>query len=211
MKKEEFIALGISEELAVKAEKASLKELEGYMEKATYQEVMSENKTLKQSLSERDTQLENLKKSSGDNTTLQQQISELQNQNIEQQKVHEKELAQLKLDHAIEVALSAAKAKNAKAVKAMMDLSKVKLGEDGKLSGFEEQMEALKKSDGYMFDQQEQIQQQFIGYQPAASSGVGNAAMAGYEARLLDARKNNNQLEVIKIKQEAADNGIVLM
>lgn len=211
MKKEEFLALGISEELAVKAEKASLKELEGYMEKATYQEVMSENKTLKQSLSERDTQLENLKKSSGDNTTLQQQISELQNQNIEQQKVHEKELAQLKLDHAIEVALSAAKAKNAKAVKAMMDLSKVKLGEDGKLSGFEEQMEALKKSDSYMFDQQEQIQQQFIGYQPAASSGVGNAVMAGYEARLLDARKNNNQLEVIKIKQEAADNGIVLM
>ena len=34
MKKEAFIALGISEELAVKAEKASLEELKGYVEKS---------------------------------------------------------------------------------------------------------------------------------------------------------------------------------
>ena len=33
MKKEEFVALGISEELAAKAEAASLKELEGYATK----------------------------------------------------------------------------------------------------------------------------------------------------------------------------------
>ena len=33
MKKEEFIALGISEELAAKAEAASVKELEGYVPK----------------------------------------------------------------------------------------------------------------------------------------------------------------------------------
>ena len=33
MKKEEFVALGISEELAVKAEKASQNELKGYVEK----------------------------------------------------------------------------------------------------------------------------------------------------------------------------------
>ena len=33
MKKEEFTALGISEELAAKAEEASLKELEGYVPK----------------------------------------------------------------------------------------------------------------------------------------------------------------------------------
>ena len=33
MKKAEFVALGISEELAAKAEKASLEELKGYVEK----------------------------------------------------------------------------------------------------------------------------------------------------------------------------------
>ena len=39
MKKEEFIALGISEELAAKAEAASLKELEGYVEKSKHDDV----------------------------------------------------------------------------------------------------------------------------------------------------------------------------
>ncbi len=39
MKKEEFIALGISEELATKAEAASQTELKGYVEKTKYDEV----------------------------------------------------------------------------------------------------------------------------------------------------------------------------
>ena len=167
---------------------------------------------MKKSVSDRDKQLEDLKKSSGDNAALQQQISDLQKQNADQQKAHDEELAKLKLDNAVEIALSGAKARNGKAVKAMLDMSKVKLGEDGKLSGFDEQIEALKKSDAYMFDvQQQQTQQQFTGFQPGASSTVPNSTAAGYEARLADARKNNNQLEVIKIKQEAAADGVVLM
>ena len=47
MKKVEFIALGITEELAAKAEKASLEELKGYVEKSKHDEVVEENKTLK--------------------------------------------------------------------------------------------------------------------------------------------------------------------
>lgn len=166
---------------------------------------------LKGSLKERDGQLEDLKKSSGDNAALQQQISDLRKQNAEQQKAHDEELEKVKLNNAVEIALSDAKAKNGKAVKAMLDMSKVKIGEDGKLSGFDEQIEVLKKSDAYMFDVQEQTQQQFTGFQPGASSTVPNSTAAGYETRLADARKNNNQLEVIKIKQEAAAEGVVLM
>ena len=44
MKKEEFVALGISEELAAKAEAASLKELEGYAEKGQLDAANAENK-----------------------------------------------------------------------------------------------------------------------------------------------------------------------
>jgi len=47
MKKAEFIALGISEELAAKAEKASQEELKGYVEKSKHDEVVEENKNLK--------------------------------------------------------------------------------------------------------------------------------------------------------------------
>lgn len=209
MNKEDLIAMGLTEEQAKKV----MDSLDGnFVTKARFNEIKEENKTLKKSVSDRDKQLEDLKKSSGDNAALQQQISDLQKQNADQQKAHDEELAKLKLDNAVEIALSGAKARNGKAVKAMLDMSKVKLGEDGKLSGFDEQIEALKKSDAYMFDvQQQQTQQQFTGFQPGASSTVPNSTAAGYEARLADARKNNNQLEVIKIKQEAAADGVVLM
>lgn len=209
MNKEDLIAMGLTEEQAKKV----MDSLDGnFVTKARFNEINEENKTLKKSVSDRDKQLEDLKKSSGDNAALQQQISDLQKQNADQQKAHDEELAKLKLDNAVEIALSGAKARNGKAVKAMLDMSKVKLGEDGKLSGFDEQIEALKKSDAYMFDvQQQQTQQQFTGFQPGASSTVPNSTAAGYEARLADARKYNNQLEVIKIKQEAAADGVVLM
>ena len=58
MKKEEFTVLGISEELAAKAEKASLKELERYVSKEQFDTLNTENKNLKQSVSDRDKQLD---------------------------------------------------------------------------------------------------------------------------------------------------------
>lgn len=208
MNKEDLIAMGLTEEQAKKV----MDSLDGsYVTKTRFNEVNEENKALKKSVSDRDKQLEDLKKSSGDNATLQQQIADLQKQNAEQQKAHDEELAKLKLDNAVELALSGANARNGKAVRAMLDMSKVKMGEDGKLSGFDEQIEALKKSDAYMFDIQQQTQQQFTGFQPGASSGTPDPKTAGYEARLADARKNNNQLEVIRIKQEAAAGGVILM
>lgn len=208
MKKEDLIAMGLTEEQAKKV----MDSLDGnFVTKTRFNEINEELKAAKKSISDRDKQLEDLKKSSGDNATLQQQIADLQKQNADQQKAHDEELAKLKFDNAVELALNGAKAKNIKAVRAMLDDTKMKIGDDGKLTGFDEQIEALKKSDGYMFDVEQQTQQQFTGFQPGASSTVPNSTAAGYEARLADARKNNNQLEVIKIKQEAAADGVVLM
>lgn len=175
MKKKEFAALGISEELAAKAEAASLKELEGYIEKSKYDEVNEENKTLKESVSERDKQLDKLKAASGDNEELKKQIETMKQQNADQEKAHKAELAQLKLDNAIDAALTAAGAKNSKAVKALIDISKVKLGEDGKLTGWDEQLKAVQKSDSYLFTTQ---QNNFRGFQPGASAdGKPNATV----------------------------------
>lgn len=201
-----LMEMGLSEEKA----KEVMALLDGnYVTKTRFNEINEENKNLKKTVSERDTQLETLKKSSGDNEELKKQISDLQKTNADQKSLHEKELRQLKLDNAVDIALSDAKAKNSKAVRAMLDLEKVSLGDDGKLSGLSEQLEALKTSDAYMFDAQQQ--QQFKGFQPGASSTVPDAKTTAYEARLADARKNNNQLEVIQIKQEAAAEGVILM
>jgi hypothetical protein len=171
MKKEEFIDLGISEELAAKAEKASLKELEGYVAKDQLDTVNAENKNLKQQVADRDKQLDTLKKENGDNEELKKQIETMKQQNADQEKAHKAEIAQIKLDNAIDAALTAAGAKNAKAVKALLDVSKVKLGDDGKLTDWDDQLKAVQKSDAYLFEDKKGSQK-FKGFQPGASGDI---------------------------------------
>lgn len=148
MNKEELLSLGLTEEQADK--------------------VLAEMSGLQKTVKERDKQLEELKKASGDNAELRSQIEALQQQNAEQQKAHKAEMAQLRLDNAIDNALAAAGAKNLKAVRALLDLDKLQLGEDGKLQGWPEQLEALQKSDGYLFAAAQQPA--FRGFQPGAAS-----------------------------------------
>lgn len=64
------------------------------------------------------------------------------------------DIAAVKLDSAVSVALVEAKAKNPKLARAALDMSVIKLDGD-KLLGLNEQLEALKKSDAYLFDVEE--------------------------------------------------------
>lgn len=176
MKKEDFVKIGISEELAAKCEAASLDELKDYVPRSRMDEVNKENKSLKQTVSERDKQLADLEKSNGDNETLKNQLIELQKLNAEQLKAHEAEMSQLKLDNAVEAALTAAGAKNNKALRALLDSEKIKLDRSGKLEGLEEQLKAVRKSDPYLFAEKEQATASFKGFQPGASGDVSPRA-----------------------------------
>ena len=116
-----MIALGLTEEQAKKV----LDAVKDYVPKTQLAEVERERDGLKATVAERDTQLETLKKSSGDNEALQKQIADLQKTNEDQQKAHDAEIAQLRLDNAVEAAILAAGAKNVKAVRALMDADKL--------------------------------------------------------------------------------------
>jgi uncharacterized protein YjiS (DUF1127 family) len=177
-------------------------------------EVQTENANLKKQVKERDKQLEDLKASAGDNEELKKQIKQLQEDNKTQAAAHEKELTQLKIDTAVDKALTESGAKNNKAVRALLNLDDAALSDDGLVKGLSEQIDKLKADDGskFLFSESEQPQTKFTGFQPGSSSMVPNSKQAGYEARLAEARKNGNQLEVINIKQEAFQNdGIALM
>lgn len=167
MTKEELTALGLSEEQTGKV----LKQLEkSHVPKTVFDELKAENDTLKQSISDRDKQLETLKKSGGDSAELKKQIEELQKQNAEQIKAHAAELNRIKRENAVNTALTAAGAKNIKAVSALLDDSKIKLGDDGKLEGLDVQLKELQKTDGYLFAEKQQKQPTFKGFQPGASA-----------------------------------------
>lgn len=128
---------------------------------------------LKTQVGDRDKQLETLKASAGDNADLKKQIEDLQTENATVKANHESELNQLKIDFAVEKALTGAKAKNIKAVKALLELDDAKLDKDGNVKGLAEQIEKLTSGDDtkFLFEAQKQTKQQqnFKGFQPGAS------------------------------------------
>lgn len=67
------------------------------------------------------------------------------------------DLAAVKKDAAIDAAILQAKGRNPKAIKALLDMDKIKLKEDGSLEGLD--LDGLKKSEGYLFDIAEMKQQ----------------------------------------------------
>jgi DNA repair exonuclease SbcCD ATPase subunit len=127
------------------------KELPKYfIPKDKYNEVAEAKKKLETDIQERDKQLEQLKAAAGSNEELKKQIETLQAENKKAAEEWQAKMAQMQLDFAIEKALAAAKAKNAKAVKALLDMEKVKLDGD-QLLGIDEQLKALQQSDQYLF------------------------------------------------------------
>ena len=121
-----------------------------FMPKDKYNEVAEAKKKLEADLQGRDAQLEQLKSAAGNSEELKAQIEQLQAENQKAAEEWQAKMAQMQLDFAIERALAAAKAKNAKAVKALLDMEKVKL--DGEqLLGLDDQLKTLKETDPYLF------------------------------------------------------------
>lgn len=104
---------------------------------------------------------EKLKTANGTITTLQDSIKKFDGVDIEKlkkdavdwQTKYNDDLGKLKLEHALETALLAGKAKNTKAVKALLEIDKIKLDGD-KLLGLDDQLEKLKKDNDYLFQQE---------------------------------------------------------
>lgn len=133
--------------------------------------LQTEVEGLKTQVGDRDKQLETLKASAGDNADLKKRIEDLQTENATTKATHESELNQLKIDFAVEKALTGAKAKNITAVKALLDLKDAKFDKEGNVKGLAEQIEKLTSDEGtkFLFEAQKQ-QQNFKGFQPGASA-----------------------------------------
>lgn len=151
MKKEELVKIGLTEEDAEKVAKASEEELKGFVPKSRFDEVNEARKHAEESVKERDKQIEGLKASAGDAEAMKQQIEQLQQDNKAKDSLHASEIRQLKIDNAVDSALMGAKALNVKAVRALLDLEKAELAEDGSVKGLAEQIQKLQAADDSKF------------------------------------------------------------
>ena len=168
MNKDELIKLGLTEEQATK-----LMEKYGNMiPQSRFNEVVEEKNKLKADLTERDKQLSELQKNNSSNEELKKQITELQEKNKASEKEYQETLAKIKLDNALELALTTAGAKNNIAVKALLKMENIKMDND-KVIGLTEQIEELKKTSDYLFKVEDKTP---TGTTPANPNGSGNPA-----------------------------------
>lgn len=176
MKRKELEDLGLTKEQADAVMKINGADIENAksVSAAEITNLQTEIEGLNGQVKERDKQLEDLKKSAGDNEELQKQIEQLQTDNATAKANHESEMNQLKVEYAVEKALTGANAKNIKAVKALLDLDDAKLDKDGNVKGLQEQIDKLVSGEDtkFLFNevQQSQQQQTFKGFQPGATS-----------------------------------------
>lgn len=174
MTRKELEDLGLSKEQVDSVIKINGTDIENAKTASTAEikNLQTENTGLKTQISDRDKQLETLKASTGDAEAMKTQIADLQKANTDATATHESEMTQLKVDFAVEKALTGANAKNIKAVKALLDLTDSKLDKDGNVKGLQEQIDKLTADEGtkFLFNATQTKQQPtFKGFQPGAS------------------------------------------
>lgn len=96
-------------------------------------------------------------KASSESEELKKQVSELESKLAESEALHSSELNKLIVDNAVTNALVRANAKTEKAVKALIDIDSIEIGENGEIKGLAEQLEKLMDSEdtAYLFDNKE--------------------------------------------------------
>ena len=153
MTRAELEALGLTKEQIDSVMEINGNDIEKVKAKLT--ETEKETETLKEQIKDRDKQLNDLKNSKEDLEGLKSQIETLQKDNKAKDEQYKAEIRNLKVNSAVDAALTGAKAKNLTAVKALLkDLDKVELLEDGTVKGLKEQIDALTKADDtkFLFD-----------------------------------------------------------
>lgn len=146
MNKNGLIALGLSEEQATKV----LEAYKGYVPPDRFNEVNEAKKAAEALVSERDKQLNELKKSTGNVEELQKQIETMQAENKATKQKYEADIKNLKINNAIDAALTANGAKNLKMGRAMLDLTKITV-EGDEIKGIDDQIKALKEAEDSKF------------------------------------------------------------
>ena len=116
-----------------------------------YNKLQEQKKQLEEASKTYQKQLEELTKNNADVEALNKLVEQLQLSNKELEENHSKEMHNLQFNFALEGALTNAKSKNNKALKALLNMDNIRY-QEGKLEGLQEQIEALQKDASYLFD-----------------------------------------------------------
>ena len=150
---------------------------EDWIPKSKYNELSESKKLSDENLKKANATLEELKGKAGLSDEYKAQIDALKAEAKKAEEAHKATIDGMRRDSAISHALASAKARNAKAVRALLDESKLVLNEDGTLSGLKEQLEAVQKDNGYLFEESDHGEggKPFFGGNGQKGGGSGDA------------------------------------
>ena len=211
MTKETLLELGLTEEQAGKV----MESLNGsFVPKSRFNEVNTELQNARAVIRQRDAQLETLGKSGADAAALQEQIAALQADNTQKDEAHAAEIKKIKVDNAVNKALSDAKAINPDTVKPLLAafLENAELADDGSVKGLVEEVSNLVQGENtsFLFRGDAAVPAVF-GASPAGSvTAKPDSKATAYQSRLEDARKAGNSVLAVAVKREAAADGVEL-
>lgn len=157
--------------------------------KGDYDDLKKQLSASESQIKERDKQLEELKKTAGDNAELLRQIADLQTANNTAKEKYEAEMKELRLSTAIKLAVGES-AQDADLVAGLFDQSKLILSDDGKITGLDEQLKTIKESKPFLFKESDPKSTGFrplgVGKQnPKPTSDDGKVSMkSAIEARI---------------------------
>ena len=154
---EEYIAsLNLSDEAKKKATEGLKNFLkDNYVEKAKFDEATTAKSNLETQIKERDKQLETLKKTAGDKEKFESTIKQLQEENKSSKIKYEQDLKNLRIDSAVKLKLTNT-AQDVDIVASLIDKTKLIVGDDGSVTGLDEQINPLKQSKPFLFKSDKQ-------------------------------------------------------
>lgn len=136
-----------------------------YVARRKYDDLNGQLRAANADIADRDTKLAAFQ--SQDIAGLQRQVDDWKKRAEDAEKATET----FKFDSAITAALTGAKARNVKSVRALLDENALSLDENGALSGLDDQLAALKKDNGFLFEPEGKGGSGFSGLVPPDQGG----------------------------------------
>lgn len=163
--------------------------------KAQHSEAKQEVKLYKERIDEQNSQLDELRNQVNSGEDLNEKVKALKEANEQKDEQHKQEMNNVKLRYEIDKELDRAGAKNRIAVMALVNQDDVQLSDEDGVKGLSEQLEKLKESDSYLFnDDSSQANNQNGGNNDNGTQGTGNQnnqAGSGIEYNAGQGKGNN--------------------
>ena len=145
-----------------------------------YSKLKAQKTDLEAQLKDRDNQLKDLSKNNKDNEELLKQIEQLQLSNKQTQSEYESKISKMEFDFALDKSLSSVKAKDNKLLRALLDMDNIKY-QEGKLEGLEKQIEAIKSTHGYLFEEEKMTSTGSVGNFGRSSTSEDDAFLKAFK------------------------------